>query len=520
MQSKMCSKLWASALVAAGISGTALAGGPWDGWPQPIGPDITICQLYGLSSFGRVGTYPNGTSGLSVATTSWNIGNAQALWEESPDSDHPFIAMDLFRKKTWQVNGVTVDRLEQIGQSWCKHGFFALSNQQCGTHPWAGQNGVPASGNCQGTNGTRLGVGCTDTYSSSLNAQQSNLGPRFEINGWTGVWNYQGSMFQVGGPSNTGIRRRLQVRDQDLIPPSGHTYNLYVQGYYVAWDDVDVMTSAGWKPINSYSWNGSAYTFSMSGSTVDEIMGFAIDAWTGARKIMIAQQFPIIERWTANADGPGGLQESPDGRAIIAWKVFDLQNGTWQYEYAVLNIDMDRQIGSFSIPIPNGVVVTNVGSSIVLNHDEPLNSIGGKPINNNPWSGTVRSGDVLWETEPYNPTSTPSNPIRWGNMANFWFTANTPPDTAMATVGLFKPGTPTSLVGEVEGPSAVPPPPHCLGDANGDFVVDFADIGAILANWGATYKPGSAGLGDSNNDGVVSFADISTTLGVFFQNCF
>ena len=159
MQSKKCLKSAMLIAAVAGLAGVAAAGGPFPG-PQPIGPDVTLCQVYGFAVSGRTGTFPNGTSGGTLGTTSWNIGTAQLLWEQSPDGDHPKIAMDLFRKDTFTMSAVQVDRLQQVGQSWCKHGFFALSNQQCGTHPWAGQNGAPT--NCVSTNGTRLGLGCTD----------------------------------------------------------------------------------------------------------------------------------------------------------------------------------------------------------------------------------------------------------------------------------------------------------------------------------------------------------------------
>jgi len=61
--------------------------------------------------------------------------------------------------------------------------------------------------------------------------------------------------------------------------------------------------------------------------------------------------------------------------------------------------------------------------------------------------------------------------------------------------------------------------PFCLGDANGDLQVNFADITAVLSNWLATYEPGSAGPGDSNNDGIVDFTDITTTLGNWLSPC-
>jgi len=518
------------ALAVTGLAGAVQAGGPFPG-PAPVGPDITLCQVYGLAQFGRAGSFPTGTLGLSLATTSWNIGSAQAMWNESPSTTHPFIALNIFRQKRETVAGSPVQftRFEHIALNWPKHGFFALSNTQCGAHPFTGNN-------CQGTNGTRLGVGCTDTYSASLNASQGYLGPRYEINAWTGGWSYTGSIFQTGGGPGGGIGRRIQVREADIIPPAGQTYNLFFESYYVASDDVDVMNSAGWKPVNAFSnnFNGSnagsvTWSFSASGATTDENMGWGIDAWTpaGAQTIsqgqsLFAQELPIIEKWTA-ANVPGSPPESPDGRALASYQVTDLGNGQWQYEYLIYNIDMDRQIGSFSIPVPEGVNVTGIGFSAPLHHNEsrngqPAGSAGVKNIDNSPWVGTRNSADVTWSTVPFASVN-PSNPLRWGTAHNFWYTADQPPTTDRAIVGLFKPGTPDSLQVEVNLPQNPPPPPFCQGDADGDFDRDFTDISVILANWNASYIPGSAGLGDSDNDGDVDFADLTNTLTFFGQPC-
>lgn len=58
------------------------------------------------------------------------------------------------------------------------------------------------------------------------------------------------------------------------------------------------------------------------------------------------------------------------------------------------------------------------------------------------------------------------------------------------------------------------PPPNCPGDANGDFVVDFGDITAILSNWG-----GSGPMGDANSDMAVNFKDITHVLSNFGNIC-
>jgi predicted outer membrane repeat protein len=51
------------------------------------------------------------------------------------------------------------------------------------------------------------------------------------------------------------------------------------------------------------------------------------------------------------------------------------------------------------------------------------------------------------------------------------------------------------------------PPPRVLGDANGDQSVDFADITAVLANWGLMLVPG-----DVDDSGMVDFADLTLVL--------
>ncbi|MCH7705274.1 MAG: hypothetical protein IIB61_09180 [Planctomycetes bacterium] len=108
-------------------------------------PDMTFCQLYDLRQHGRVGS----VVGLALATTSWNVGTADLMWFQSPDPRHPFIVQNLYR--------IEADRFEQIGQSWIKHGFFALDDEQCG---------VPCTYEDGHSRGSWLGVGCTDTYRS------------------------------------------------------------------------------------------------------------------------------------------------------------------------------------------------------------------------------------------------------------------------------------------------------------------------------------------------------------------
>ena len=69
-------------------------------------------------------------------------------------------------------------------------------------------------------------------------------------------------------------------------------------------------------------------------------------------------------------------------------------------------------------------------------------------------------------------------------------------------------------------PTPVAAPAVCVaptlnGDANHDGMVSFADVTAVLANFGAMYPPGSGGTGDANNDGTVNFADVTAILANF-----
>ena len=112
-------------------------------------------------------------------------------------------------------------RFEQLGQSWLKHGFFALSGTLC-------------SNDCLQTNGEHLGVNCSDPYSAFLNGTQNGMGPKFEVNATTGAYPYPATDLSQNGNS---IYKRLQVRNSDLDPDLNPGAQYYVEGQYVTADD-------------------------------------------------------------------------------------------------------------------------------------------------------------------------------------------------------------------------------------------------------------------------------------------
>ncbi len=381
-----------------------------------VGPDMKFCQLFGLTQFGRLGS----VVGLGLATTSWNVGDAPLLWFQNPDERHPFIVGNVYRIKD--------DRFEQIGQSWVKHAFCALDSSQCTT-------------SCQGTGCTTLGVGCTDTYGAGLNANRTYLGPRYEVDPWTGSYTYPGSHLS-NSHSHNAIDHRLQVHDDDLNQTLNAGASYLAEGYYVCLDDVNVMNSISHKVITIVGAPGGTWSFGMSGSGSSPTDGPAILSWPGATFTTIAQELPVVEF------------VSPDGRCILGAKATGLGGGMWRYEYALYNVDMDRKVSSFSVPLAAGAVVNNIGFHAVQSH--------GEPFNNDPWTATVGIQSIDWTTT--------GNPLRWGTLYNFRFDTNASPDTTSVTLGLFEPGLPSSVSGSTVGPIQGPP------DCDGDGITDACEL--------------------------------------------
>jgi hypothetical protein len=59
---------------------------------------------------------------------------------------------------------------------------------------------------------------------------------------------------------------------------------------------------------------------------------------------------------------------------------------------------------------------------------------------------------------------------------------------------------------------------ECPGDTNGDGVVNFTDLNAVLSTFGMSGAPGFSGA-DVNNDGVVNFTDLNIVLSNFGNAC-
>lgn len=376
------------------------------------GPDVIVGDLYSLTDYDRLGD----TAALAVGTTSCNAGNQELNWYALPDNRHPVIGQNMYRLKD--------GRLQQIGQAWLKHGYTALQQTTC-------------YADCQSSGtGSRLGVHCSDPYGPGLNSGP-DLGPRSEINPVTGYYNGATANNHTGH-SHTAVSHGLQVKHADL-GNAGATY--YIEGHYIAPDDATSGNGNNNASYRQYSvtGNSSNWSFANVGSTVREQP--AIKVWPGAT-------FTTLDSWPV------------DGRIIIATKITSLGGGQYRYDYAVYNMNSERGLRSFSVPV-GSATITNIGFSAPLSHDEGFS--------NTAWAAVNSGGDLTWSTDTYasNPNA---NAIRWGTMYNFWFDANAAPIGSTASLGRFKPGAGSAvIIGAVQAPAG--------GDCNDNGIPDDQEAG-------------------------------------------
>lgn len=386
------------------------------------GPDVIVGDLPAVSQGGSA----NGFVGLGVGTTSCNNGNVELDWFALSNTDHPVIPQNFYR-----MSGGTssTDRFEQIGQSWLKHAFQALQNNACGFGCVPHPTPTPAG------DGTHLGVGCSDPYSSSLNYNQTGLGARAWVNPFTGA--FPSTSNNHSGHSHTGTSHRLAVAVSDLTASGNPGATYFAEAQYVtpheyAWcqahpGQCNMYNNVSYRQFNP-TVNASptpAVSFASVGSTVRSQP--AIMAWTGAT----VRQFE---------PDPGN-----DGIGFLGYKVTNPSAGVWHYEYVVYNENLDRGIQSFSVPIGVGTNISNVGF-----HSPPQepgwandNTTGNTGFSSAPWAVTQTSSSITWNSETLAQNAN-ANAIRWGTLYNFRFDANAGPQGVNATIGFFKTGSPIS----------------------------------------------------------------------------
>jgi hypothetical protein len=420
-----------------------VAGGP-DPCQDSVGPDVIVGDVTGISVYGTVG----GMSAYSIGTTSCNVGTVNLPWIAGTNQ-HPVIAQNIFRLKG--------GRFEQIGQSWLKHGFTALTGNLCAC-------------TCNGVGGSQLGVGCSDPYSSGLNGNQNNLGPRSHVNATTGFFPYPFENpippYQDPPAPPATVGRRCQVSIDDLNPALNSGALYFGEGQYISSADAAAGNddnNASYRRITVGALSGGAYGLTFTSTT--QRTKPAIQAWQDHG---LGVNLPDPGVFLTNVDVPN------DGRFIVGYKVSDNGDGTWHYEYAIQNLNSHQSGASFSVPVPAGVNISNIGFHDVHSHS-------GEPFSNADWDADHSLCTVSWATQPFTVNQN-ANALRWGTLYNFRFDADTPPTVSDASLGLHRPGTVDSVAVTLRAPSA----PACPSDLDLDGDVDGADLGQFLLNFGNT----------------------------------
>ncbi len=395
------------------------------------GPDVIVGDLSGLAQFGS----SSGTQvGLAVATDSCNLGIEPLNWFALPANDHSVIPQNLYRMSGGAGND---ERFEQIGQSNVKHAFTALQQDLCGL----GCNTFP--------NGTRLGSGCSDPYSASLNAGP-NLGSRAWINPFNGAYPRGDSATPPNnhsGHTHLGPSHRILTEISDLSTTlnAGATYyaeSQYVTPHEYVWCQANPGQCNMYNNVSyrRYSVTGTASPFSFSAAAATVRTQPAINAWTGATRVEIQPD-------------PGN-----DGIGVVGYKVTNPSPGVWHYEYAIYNENLDRAIQSFAVPLGAGVTLSNIGFHSPPQHPgwTADGTVGNTGFSNAPWTQTQTASTMTWSSETFAQNQN-ANAIRWGTLYNFRFDSNTAPGNVQATIGFFKNGAPITV--GIQGPGGTGPTP-------------------------------------------------------------
>jgi len=371
----------ASALATAHLAAAAVR--PQAPSGQTTGPDVTVISFSG-SALGNYGAVA-GVRAYALGTTSCNVGNVPVWWCDSntsycSDEQHPVIAQNLYRLKS--------GRFEQIGMSWLKHGFVSTNSASATCLPGVGCQ-QPQRG------GDQLGIGCTDTYGSSLNGSRP-LGMRSEVNPTTGAFPFPYTF--VG--SSSLLDQRIQVEETDLDPALNPGALYYAEGQYIAADDA----RAG-NGLNNASYRqvlvgpAPAFELTFTGSMVREKS--ALEAW------------PVLDPTVAllNVDYTSPIRQ----RFHVARKATETSPGVWHYEIAVHNLNSERAAWGLSLDFPDGTAITNVGFRDVDHHS-------GEPYATTDWTIATDAGlgRVSWTSQDWD-TDQNANALRWGTMFSFWF---------------------------------------------------------------------------------------------------
>lgn len=423
-----------------------------------IGPDARVHLIgSGVLNYGPEEDHRAYSFGL----TQCNVGDEPML-TVGADSRHPVMAFQMYRLAPG-ANGHL--RFEQIGHSWCFHVACSLDQNACAP--------------CAPAGCAALGPGCSDAHSATAVSSQPGLGSRLEVDSTSGA-----IAFPPQSPPFSGsTARRLRAAVEDVASSLNPGAAWFVEATVVHLEDapaIDLARSAD---------NTSHRELTMG---PDGTAAFPPGSSTSA--------VPAILRWSA-LDSAVFMSEAivpAEGRVLVASRAYENGDGTFDYEYAIYNQDLDRAIRSVTIPLPPDAAPTAIGQRLPVYHSNDL-------ILNSPWSAVVETGALTWSTVTFDQAPS-AGALRWGMLGNFRFTSPRPPaDAGAIELALFTPGATMSIMVSAIVPSAAS---ACDADLDGSGTVDFGDALLLLAQFGRC----DACPADLDGNGSVEFTDLLLLL--------
>ncbi len=422
------------------------------------GPDVIIGGIPSSAHWTGGGAV-DGLRAYSFGIVTCNVGEAPLGWAAG-SAQHPVFVQNLYRLRG--------GRFEQIGMSWLPHAFCALQSAACSTC-------VPACGGCCDL----LGAGCSNSDTASIGGYQPLMGPRSEVDAFTGQFLFP---FGSQGQSGDAVYKRLQVEQGELdLDPSAR---YFAEVGVISPDDAQAGNGT-----NNYSHRpaGLSGSYALLFAGVTEREQPAIAAWAA-----VDPQVQLVA-----IDVPG------EGRFLLACCAQDNGDGTWHYEYAVFNVNSDRSGGALGVPVGQAAL-SNIGFRDVDYHS-------GEPFDNTDWASSVAGGVLTWQSPQTYDENPDSNALRFGTLYNFRFDADRPPGPGTIELRLFKPGSPEAVSVEV---GCVPDTAkQCPADLDGDGVVDFSDLVILLAAYGVS------DAGDIDGNGATDFDDLLILLAAYGSTC-
>jgi hypothetical protein len=259
------------------------------------------------------------------------------------------------------------------------------------------------------------------------------MGPRSEIVPAKGLWGRCGSIFdpnctgnydnQNGG--NDSWTQRLKTHESQIDPEANPGATYIMDSWYIARQDINIYNSMA-TITGTPHYQGSMWSFSGQSNFK---LGAAIDRW--------------VDPSNPPANSMNTELAGNEGHAKVAVKVTDLGDGTWRYDYAVMNFDFARAVleGQGAGHGPDPRVVRNMGfDSLSI---PAGGTIGATRFSNgtvdgaNAWTASNAEGVVTW-TAPEGGT------LDWGTMYSYSIVSSSAPVAGTATLHVAEAGTPAS----------------------------------------------------------------------------